>query len=165
MEVKRRPKDLRLDYLTQALIGNAYFSHYLHRMKRSPDAECMYTSNTCRTRLNTQFLIVYILRTTSGIVLKAFVGNRNITSSLEGRSKFSVRPHRCSVSRKYQWLSTLYRLPPDVQLGPSSMTRLRTYYAAKTGREDSWVWSKNQTTIVVVQTDWALYSDKHIRVQ
>lgn len=128
--MRRRPKDLRQGYLIQAFVGHAYFSHYLHRMKRAPDAECMYTSNTCGTRLNTQFLIVYILRSTPDIALKAFVGNRNIISR-------DVRNFQWAPPMSRLVKITDYRLPSDVPFGPSSMTWLRTYYATKTRREDS----------------------------
>jgi len=41
IKVRRRPTDLRQGYLIQAFMGHAYFSHYLYRMKRAPDAACV----------------------------------------------------------------------------------------------------------------------------
>ncbi|CAI6367688.1 unnamed protein product [Macrosiphum euphorbiae] len=57
---KRWPKDLTF-HVTQALTGHGCFRYYLHRMKRAPDAACLYCQHPEDTAEH------------------MFVGNRNIT--------------------------------------------------------------------------------------
>ncbi|CAI6369109.1 unnamed protein product [Macrosiphum euphorbiae] len=73
---KRWPKDLTF-HVTQALTGHGCFRYYLHRMKRAPDAACLYCQHPEDTAEHTIFDCAYWdpLR----LPVKMFVGNRNIT--------------------------------------------------------------------------------------
>ncbi|KAL4126924.1 hypothetical protein QTP88_011122 [Uroleucon formosanum] len=73
---KRCPKDLTF-HVTQALTGHGCFRYYLHRMKRAPDAACLYCQHPEDTAEHTIFDCVHWdpLR----LPVKMFVGNRNIT--------------------------------------------------------------------------------------
>ncbi|KAL4089772.1 hypothetical protein QTP88_024743 [Uroleucon formosanum] len=74
--MKRCPKDLTF-HVTQALTGHGCFRYYLHRMKRAPDAACLYCQHPEDTAEHTIFDCAHWdpLR----LPVKMFVGNRNIT--------------------------------------------------------------------------------------